>query len=129
MTPFSRYSFSVGTLISTLVIYLSTTTTKSFVDAAFIPTYPWGGSLSQRSNEILEAMRDDLSYSMDETLFPSPMRANPTATALVFNNIFGEEYACIQETPASDIPMHLYDSELLSHLLQNICSDLTIEYW
>ena len=116
-------------LISILAVYSITAHPELFADAAFIPIYPWGGSLSERSDEILAAMRDDLTFMMDDTILPSPLTEIPTATGLVFNNLVGEEFGCFQEFIEPEIPMHLFDSELLSRALENICSDLTTEYW
>jgi hypothetical protein len=96
--------------------------------AALSPGYPWAGSLESRSEEILSAMRDELTLTMDVSILPSNLAANPDSL-LSLNNVFGEEYQCSMSKSSDSIPLHFFDPELLSHLLGSVCSDMTIDYW
>jgi hypothetical protein len=96
--------------------------------------YPWSGTLEQRQQEILVALRDDMLLEMDESILPLPLD-NQSKSILMLNNVYGTAFTCgiqIDSNVISNndqIPLHFYDSELLSHKLKNTCSALTIDYW
>jgi hypothetical protein len=84
-------------------------------------------------------MQEELSLSLDRQWVPQPLGTSP-ASALVFTNMLGQEFLCSLEEEergaggplAKDrdaIPLHLYDSELLSAKLGDACSTLVVGYW
>lgn len=101
--------------------------------AEAISFYPWGQSLGDRSEAILTKLRDDLSLTMERLWLPEPLASNPDS-GLVFTNVDGEEYLCGLEeaagkNPADTVPLHFYDSQLLSSKLAERCSTITTDYW
>ena len=98
-----------------------------------ISVYPWGQSLEVRSEKLLAKLRDELSLSMDTEWLPEPVASNHGAS-MVFTNVEGGEYVCGVDEGAADqrveaIPLHFYDSELLSSKLDHLCSSMTVDYW
>ena len=117
-----------------VALLLATVQTLSNGLVSGISAYPWGRTLKERSDLLLTKLRDELSLPMQQEWLPEPLASQPQSS-LVFTNVDGAEFICGLEEAAkgssrSDaIPMHFYDSQLLSSKLDSICSAMTVDYW
>lgn len=120
---------------SICALMLSTAALQTFVDnvVSGISIYPWGKGLETRSEILLTKLREELSLSLDTEWLPQPV-ASDGAASLLFTNVEGGEYVCgVDEGAAAErvdaIPLHFFDSELLSSKLDHMCSAMTVDYW